>query len=151
MKRLMLPAGVALVALAPGTAMAKPPTAVHVRAYERAYRQVAHRFGRRVPGRNIVKDGVAQNRPATDAETVASLGVLERMLVAAQPSAPSQAAAPSSSAVTTSVPASTSTSGLPGCASESGSNYSTGGDNTNGSSGATGRYQITPSTAANYG
>jgi hypothetical protein len=43
------------------------------------------------------------------------------------------------------------TAGLPPCASESGTNYSTGSENTNASSGATGRYQITPSTAANYG
>jgi hypothetical protein len=41
--------------------------------------------------------------------------------------------------------------GLPACASESGTNYSTGADNTNSSSGATGRYQILPSTAAAYG
>jgi hypothetical protein len=40
---------------------------------------------------------------------------------------------------------------VPACASESGTDYSTGSDNTNASSGATGRYQITPSTAAGYG
>ena len=42
-------------------------------------------------------------------------------------------------------------SGVPACASESGTNYSTGSANTNPSSGATGRYQIIPSTAAAYG
>ena len=41
--------------------------------------------------------------------------------------------------------------GVPACASESGDDYSTGSDNTNVSSGATGRYQILPSTAAAYG
>jgi muramidase (phage lysozyme) len=40
---------------------------------------------------------------------------------------------------------------VPACASESGTNYSTGASNTNPSSGATGRYQILPSTAAAYG
>jgi hypothetical protein len=40
---------------------------------------------------------------------------------------------------------------VPACASESGTDYSTGADNTNPSSGATGRYQILPSTAAAYG
>ncbi len=40
---------------------------------------------------------------------------------------------------------------MPACASESGTNYSTGASNTNASSGATARYQITPSTAAGYG
>jgi hypothetical protein len=65
--------------------------------------------------------------------------VLERMVIPV----------PSSTAVS---PAAGSGSGtLPACASESGTNYSTGSDNTNASSGATGRYQITPSTAANYG
>lgn len=46
---------------------------------------------------------------------------------------------------------STGASGVPACASESGSNYSTSASNTNSSSGATGRYQIIPSTAAAYG
>ena len=101
-KPLILPAGLALAAVAPGAAhaklpggpyaqtklptpaQAKPsggahaqtklPTPAHARAYERAYEQVAHRLGRRAPGRNIVKDGVARNRPATDAETVALPG-----------------------------------------------------------------------------
>jgi muramidase (phage lysozyme) len=41
--------------------------------------------------------------------------------------------------------------GVPACASESGTNYSTDASNTNPSSGATGRYQILPSTAAAYG
>jgi hypothetical protein len=44
--------------------------------------------------------------------------------------------------------ASSGASGLPACASESGSNYSTGAANTNPSSGATGRYQVIPSTHA---
>jgi hypothetical protein len=63
------------------------------------------------------------------------LAVLERMVAPAH-----AASSPTTGAGT-----------LPACASESGTNYSTGSENTNGSSGATGRYQITPSTAANYG
>jgi hypothetical protein len=156
MKRLMLPAGAALAALAPGVAAAKPATPAHARAYERAYREVAHKFGRRVPGRNIIKDGVRRGRAATDAETLASLVVLHRMLAPPPAPAPAAAAAPvaaptQTSAVTPTVPATGGAGGVPACASESGTNYSTGAANTNASSGATGRYQITPSTAANYG
>lgn len=147
MKRFMLPAGAALVAIAPGVAAAKAPTRTHTRAYEREYHKVAKRLGRRVPGRNIVKDGVSANRAATDAEVLSSIGVLERMLAPLQ--APASTSRSTSAAATTG--ASTSTGGVPACASESGSNYSTGSDNTNASSGATGRYQILPSTAAAYG
>jgi hypothetical protein len=63
------------------------------------------------------------------------LAVLERMVAPAH-----AASSPAAGAGT-----------LPACASESGTNYSTGSENTNASSGATGRYQITPSTAAGYG
>jgi hypothetical protein len=148
MKRFMLPAGVAVAALAPGVAAAKAPTPAHARSYERVYKEVTHKLGPRVPGRNIVKDGVSAHRAATDAETVASLTVLERML-APVTNASSSAAAPATSAPVTGSTAGA--SGVPACASESGSNYSTGGSNTNSSSGATGRYQILPSTAAAYG
>lgn len=135
MKRLILPAGAMLAAVLPAVADAKPPTAAHARAYERAYDHVARVFGRRAPGRNIIKQGVARHKPASDAQTVASLAVLERMVAPAH-----AASSPTAGAGT-----------LPACASESGTNYSTGSENTNASSGATGRYQITPSTAANYG
>jgi hypothetical protein len=149
MKRFMLPAGAALVAIAPGVAAAKAPTPAHSRAYEREYHKVAKRLGRRIPGRNIVKDGVSANRAATDTEVLSSISVLERML------GPMQASARTNSSASTSATASastrTSTGGLPACASESGTNYSTGPQNTNASSGATGRYQILPSTAAAYG
>jgi hypothetical protein len=158
LKRLTLSAGLVLAAITPagaaaatslGGATGKPPTPAHARAYERAYAEVARKLGRRAPGRNIVRDGVAPGRSATDAETVASLAVLERML----------APAPSQARTVSSTPASTAPApvnmagagGVPACASESGTNYSTGSSNTNASSGATGRYQITPSTAANYG
>ena len=139
MKWLVVPTSAALAAVLPTAAGAKPPTPAHAHAYERAYRHVAHVLGRRAPGRNIIKDGVARHESATDAQTLASLAVLERMVTPAP-------------AGTRVLPAAgTSTASLPACASESGTDYSTGSDNTNASSGATGRYQITPSTAANYG
>ena len=145
MKRMLLPATAAVVALTPGIAAAKPPTPAHARAYERVYQQVATRLGARVPGRNIVRDGVAAHRAASDAETVSSLQILERMLAGGAPvSGPAAATTLSSSP-------SAGASGVPSCASESGTNYSTGASNTNASSGATGRYQILPSTAAAYG
>ena len=149
MKKMIVPAGLVLAAVTPGGAAAKPPTAAHSRAYEHAYQQVAHKLGKRAPGRNIIKDGVAARRAATDAETVSSLHLLERMLGAATSAGP----APATSAGATAAPAAPSAGagGVPACASESGTNYSTGSSNTNASSGATGRYQITPSTAANYG
>lgn len=151
MKRLILAAGAVVAAAAPAGAMAaildgpapgKAPTPAHARAYERAYATVARERGRRAPGRNIVKAGIAPGWPATDAEVVASLAVLDRMLGSGQ----SPTTSPASSSV-----ASAGASGVPACASESGTNYSTGPANTNPSSGATGRYQILPSTAAAYG
>ncbi len=146
MNRFMLPAGVALVAVAPGVAQAKPPTPDHVRAYERAYHEVSHKLGRRAPGRNILQNGARANRSVTDAQTVSSIVVLERML------APRISPVSASSTPTGVIGGSTAgAGGVPACASESGSNYSTGASNTNGSSGATGRYQILPSTAAAYG
>jgi hypothetical protein len=146
MKRVILPAGAVLAAVTAGSALAQPPTRAHKRAYERAYHQVARKFGARTPGRNIVVDGTAHG-PATDAQTVASLAVLKRMLAPA-PTVTSTAGV--SSAGSTSASAA-GAAGVPACASESGTNYSTGPSNTNPSSGATGRYQILPSTAAAYG
>ena len=145
MQRILLPAGaLALAAVAPGVASAKPPTTAHARAYERAYHQVAHHLGPGVPGRNIIRNGIGHGRRATDAESVRSLHVLQRML----PSRSAPTTTPTSAS-----PGASSSAGaaVPACASESGTDYSTGASNTNASSGATGRYQITPSTAAAYG
>lgn len=156
MKRLILPAGIVLAAAAPTAAGAavvasgkgsNAPTAAHARAYERAYAKVARELGRRAPGRNIINDGVSKGRAATDAEVVASLGVLERMLAPA--SAPAYTS--TSTGVAAAPVSAAGAGGVPACASESGTNYSTGSSNTNASSGATGRYQITPGTAAAYG
>jgi len=158
-KRLILPAGAALAAVTPGIAAAAvgrgavnhSPTAAHVRAYERAYHEVAKRYGRRTPGRNIVEDGTAGRGPVTDAEVVASTTVLDRMLAPAPGvAAPVSSTTPAATTSSTS-PVATGGGGVPACASESGTNYSTGPSNTNSSSGATGRYQITPGTAAAYG
>lgn len=155
MKRLILPAGAVLAAVAPAGAVAAvsggntrvtAPTPAHSRVYERTYARVAHKLGRRAPGRNIVRFGVAKGRAATDAEVVSSLHVLQRILAAAMAPATATATATSSASVS-----SAGASGVPACASESGTNYSTGSSNTNASSGATGRYQITPGTAAAYG
>jgi hypothetical protein len=120
-----------------------------VRAYERAYREVARKLGRRVPGRNIIEDGISSHHLVTDAQVVSSLAVLDRMLAPAPTPAPSTAT--TSATTTSTAPVATGAGGVPSCASESGTNYSTGASNTNASSGATGRYQITPGTAAAYG
>ncbi len=147
MKRLPLTMGATAVAVAaaPAVALAQPPTAAHVHAYEHAYHRVAHQLGPRVPGRNIIEDGVAHRRRPTDGQTVASLQVLQRMLT------PSAATPTTAASAATSSATAAGAAGVPSCASESGSNYSTGASNTNASSGATGRYQILPSTAAAYG
>ena len=150
MKRTLYPASIAVLATAAAVpavaavAAAKPTTKAHAHAYEHAYQRVAHQLGARVPGRNIVHDGLPNGHRPSDAQTVSSLTVLERMLAPAVP-----AAAPTASSVSTGDTAGA--SGVPACASESGTNYSTGASNTNPSSGATGRYQILPSTAAAYG
>jgi Transglycosylase-like domain len=154
MKRFMLPVGTAIFAVVPGVAAAKPTTPAHAKAYERAYHQVSHELGRRAPGRNLLKGGLKAHRSVTDANTLASLFVLERMLApASSPVSPVSPVSGSSAATSSSlVGGSTAGAGtVPACASESGTNYSTGSSNTNASSGATGRYQILPSTAAAYG
>ena len=151
MKWFMLPATVALVGGAAGVAEAKPPTPAHTRAYEHAYHQVVHRLGRRAPGRNIIKDGTGARHRPSDEQTLSSLGVLRRMLSPAPSSSAAPATAASAASTASTVAPGGGAGGLPACASESGSNYSTGPDNTNASSGATGRYQILPSTAAAYG
>ncbi|MEA2212857.1 MAG: Transglycosylase-like domain [Solirubrobacteraceae bacterium] len=148
MKRFLMPTGVAVAALVPGVAAAKAPTPAHARAYENAYREVSDKLGPRVPGRNILKDGRKDHGTVTDAQTVSSLNVLERMLTPALASGAASGAPGSSGALTS---AGGGGGGVPACASESGGNYSTGSANTNSSSGATGRYQILPSTAAAYG
>ena len=149
MKRILYPASLAVLTTAaavPAVAAAQPTTPAHAHAYERAYHKVAHELGARVPGRNIVHDGLPGGQRPSDAQTVHSLSVLQRMLA---PNVGTTSAAADTSSLATGDTAGA--SGVPACASESGTNYSTGPSNTNASSGATGRYQILPSTAAAYG
>jgi hypothetical protein len=157
MKRVLPTAAIAVLTTAaavPAVAAAQPTTPAHARVYEQAYHQVAQEFGPRVPGRNIIRDGLPDGQRPSDAQTVASLTVLQRMLqpvVPAAPSATGSGAAPSTASGAVGGGTAAGGSGVPACASESGGNYSTGPSNTNPSSGATGRYQILPSTAAAYG
>lgn len=152
MKRIAL-AGLGLALLLPGTALARPATKHEVIRYERAYAHVKHVFGARTAGRNIDRWGMPDGKPATAAQILTSTDVLHRMFApppTPAPAVPAAAPQPVATAAVASAPAS-SGGGLPACASESGTNYSTGPANTNQSSGATGRYQILPSTAAGYG
>jgi hypothetical protein len=118
--------------------------------YQSLRAQVVKKHGTRAPGRNIVRDGVRTKhgtRAARKADVAKSIQVFRNIL-----SPPAPHPAPATSGLQSGVSPSSSTSssgagGLPGCASESGTNYSTGPDNTN-PSGATGRYQIIPSTHA---
>ena len=150
----------------PAAAAAQPnPMATH---YKRDYIAVASKFGKRAPGRNIVRWGLSNGHPASKTDVLQSIGVLERMLhpapvvhyvttpIVTQPSTyvapePAPAApAPADPAPTVSGPA-TGSGGwaIPGyivqC--ESGGNWGA----VNPSSGAGGAYQIMPSTWQAYG
>lgn len=142
MKNIAIAGASALAVAAPAVAEAKPTTRHHARAYERAYHRVAHKFGRRTPGRNIVKAGMPRGHRATDRQVVASLAILRRMLKPAQATA-------SPSAEIADVSEQPSGSPLPYCTwgPESGGDWTA----VNASSGAGGRYQILPSTWELYG
>lgn len=156
MKYSMRALAVALASV--GTAVLANPAAghavtrQHARDYEHAYHAVAHKFGRRAPGRNIVRWGLPRRR-ATDARIVQSTAVLERMLAPPPPPPPpapvAQAVAAPSAAPVASASSSGSSGSLPSCTwvPESGGNWSA----VNSSSGAGGRYQIMPSTWQAYG
>lgn len=131
-----------------------PPTPQHAHQYQRAYWAVVRRFGRRAPGRNILRNGFDDHHGATDRQVVASLAILDRAL--APPVVPVLAlGTPASTQTPVAAPVSaqayTGTSGgLPACTwvPESGGNWNA----YNPGSGAGGRYQIIPSTwAANGG
>jgi Transglycosylase-like domain len=159
LKRLTLAAGVTLAVSIPAVANAKPVTPRDAHHYAHLYHQVAAKFGRRAPGRNIVRWGIGSDQRVTDAQVVSSIGVLERMLAPPPPVAPAAAApakapvAESATPVTQTGDAGTSAassgSPLPACTwqPESGGNPSA----VNPSSGAGGYYQIMPSTWAAYG
>lgn len=142
--------GVVLVAAAASVSMPVDAHATVRQTYRALYQQVKQRHGTRAPGRDIGRWGVLTRHGARRArarDLRASIAVLRRMMAPAPRPAPT-AAAPTTSAPTSAPVTSPGASGLPSCASESGTNYSTGPSNTNASSGATGRYQIIPSTHA---
>lgn len=141
LKRLTLAASLALVVFIPTTAVAKEPTARHRGVYEYLYRHTSEKFGRRAPGRNIVRDGLPGRSPS-DADVVRSIGVLERTLASSPPVSDAGPTAAGASVASASSP-------LPTCTwqPESGGNPSA----VNPSSGAGGYYQIMPSTWAAYG
>jgi hypothetical protein len=165
LKRLTLVAGITLAVSVPAAANAKPVTPGSARHYSHLYQHVAAKFGRRAPGRNIVRWGFAHGRRVSDAQVVTSIGVLERMLAPPPPAPPRPAvvrtavapAAESATPVThtvasvssSSVSAAPTGSSLPACTwqPESGGNPSA----VNPSSGAGGYYQIMPSTWSAYG
>lgn len=79
MKKLFLTVNVILLTV-PAVALANKPTLQHTKAYQRDYLAVAKKYGTRAPGRNIVRWGMASGKSASDAQVVASIGVLERMI-----------------------------------------------------------------------
>lgn len=144
MKRFTLTASVLLAFSVPAVAQARVPTRQHASEYAKAYRTVAREFGRRTPGRNIMRDGFNSHRGATDADVVASLAVLQRML------APPPVVQ-SVSTTSASTPASYSSSGgwvIPSAVVQ----CESGGQNlAPNSASAAGYYQIIKSTWAGYG
>lgn len=157
MKRLSGAVALALVAVLALVAASAPPAnaAAHpLRSkYLRAYKEVRDRHGVRAPGRNIVKDGLRNGRRAPRARIRRSLETLERMLYVPKPApapAPTAAAAPTTTSAPAPAPAPSSSGGggLPSCtwAPESGGDYGA----YNPSSGASGKYQVIPSTHAAY-
>jgi hypothetical protein len=161
-RRLMLFASAAGALGVPGPAYADSLTkqANHLRA------EVVAEFGKRAPGRNIVRWGVLKRdgttRPANHAELITYRDILARMLTPPAPaptdtpaSEPTSSGSSSSEPEAATVQNTASTSGasssgsLPACTwqPESGGNWSA----VNSSSGAGGYYQILPSTWAAYG
>ncbi|MBV9748259.1 MAG: transglycosylase family protein, partial [Acetobacteraceae bacterium] len=148
-KRTILTA-IAVAALglpAAATAALPSSTAQH---YQAAYDAVAHKFGARAPGRNIVRWGLAGGKPASSSDVLRSTGLLERMLHPVPVVQATPTAAPASAAAAPARPAASSTASYGGGYSipgyivqcESGGNWHA----VNPSSGAGGAYQIMPST-----
>jgi hypothetical protein len=143
-RRLMLFASAAGTLAVPGAADADSLTkqANHLRA------EVVAEFGKRAPGRNIVRWGVlkrdGKTRPANHAELITYRDILARMLI---PPTPAPEATTAQNTASTS--GASGSGSLPACTwqPESGGNWSA----VNSSSGAGGYYQITPSTWAAYG
>lgn len=163
--RILAVAATVTVAL-PATAAALPSSMVT--HYKRDYHAVAAKFGRRAPGRDIVRWGLPNGNRASNTDVLRSIGVLERILhpapvvhyvtkpIVTQTStysapAPAPAATAPAAPAPTAPASETGTGGwaIPGyivqC--ESGGNWGA----VNSSSGAGGAYQIMPSTWQAYG
>lgn len=145
-RRTLAAAAVAVTTLTiPATAAAQTPLQAR---YEHAYQQVAHQFGHRAPGRNIVRYGLPNHKPATPRLILRSLAVLHRMLAppaAAVSYTPAPASTTQPAAAFSGSSGYTIPSSIVQC--ESGGNWSA----VNPSSGAGGAYQILPSTWQAYG
>jgi len=175
-KRTTVAAAAAALALPAAATAAVPSKTVH--RYKKDYHAVAHKFGKRAPGRNIVKWGLAGGKRASAPDVRRSIDVLERMLhpapvlhikytpAPAPTPAPAAIAAPAPAAPSTSSTSSTTSSTVssaPAPARSSGSGgyaipsyivqCESGGNwrAVNPSSGAGGAYQIMPSTWQAYG
>lgn len=155
MKRMFL-TSLAVAAIGPAAVVeAQPASGRHFGVYRYLYRHALAKFGPQAVGCELMYTCHGQ---LTEARVRRSTDVLQRMLwppaIRRVVYRPAAAATSVATATAVSSPAPTysggGASGVPACASESGTNYSTGSDNTN-PSGATGRYQILPSTAAGYG
>lgn len=112
--------------------------------YLNLYEKVVKEEGARAPGRNIVKYDLANGKEPTEAHIADSIEVLKRIL--------NPAPAPVAPVATSSVETTSYSGGVPAeleaiAQCESGGDYSA----VNSSSGAYGKYQILPSTAAAYG
>jgi hypothetical protein len=151
MKRLTLAASLTLAVFVPAAA-AKPVSPQHARQYAQLYHKVAAKLGRRAPGRNIVRWGPARGKRVADAQVLASIAVLDRMLApppGVTPAAGTQVNSPVTAVSQAVASAAPTASSLPACTwqAESGGNPGA----VNPTSGAGGYYQIMPSTWAAYG
>lgn len=123
-----------------GVANAAPADDPTEQEYIKAYHDGIECSSQEVVGRNIQRDGYGSNyREPTHEELVESIGTLKN--ICAPPPAPVTS---TSTAPTTSAPTTTTSTGCTGMEAESGT---AGYDAYNPSSGATGCYQIIPSTA----
>src|SRR5690348_9212539 len=107
-KRIIVAASaMAAVALPAAATAAVPSSTAH--RYQSDYHAVAHKFGSRAPGRNIIKAGLPGGHRASASDVLRSIGVLERMLHPA-PVVHASAPAPTSTAAPAPAPAPASTS-----------------------------------------
>jgi hypothetical protein len=109
-KRTIVAASATAAAIAlPAAATAAVPTSTAHR-YQTEYHAVAHKFGSRAPGRNIINSGLAGGKRADISAVMRSIAVFERMLHPA-PAPPPGALSTSSAPSTTSATPTTTSSG----------------------------------------